>query len=78
MIQNLLANAPVAMRKAKQLAFDVAFEDIDEQLVSDTSERIAAIRVSTEGQEGLSAFFDKRAPAWQQTSAADSAEKNKG
>ncbi|MGO2167940.1 MAG: gamma-carboxygeranoyl-CoA hydratase, partial [Pseudoalteromonas sp.] len=29
------------------------------------AERIANIRVSDEGQEGLSAFFDKRAPNWQ-------------
>jgi methylglutaconyl-CoA hydratase len=78
MIQTLLANSPQAMRRAKQLAFDVAYQDIDEQLLSDTSERIAAIRVSHEGQEGLSAFFDKRPPAWQQRNGDDRATKNKG
>jgi methylglutaconyl-CoA hydratase len=66
MITILLSNSPQAMRQAKQLAFDVAYQEINEQLLSETSARIANIRVSSEGQEGLSAFFEKRSPAWQQ------------
>jgi len=66
MIILLLANAPLAVRAAKQLAFDVAYADIDEALLQNTSERIAQLRVSPEGQEGLGAFFEKRSPAWQQ------------
>ncbi len=66
MISTLLSNSPQAMRQAKQLAFDVVYQDINEQLLSDTSARIASIRVSSEGQEGLSAFFEKRSPSWQQ------------
>ena len=69
MITTLLSNSPAAMRQAKQLAFDVAYQAIDEQLLSDTSARIASIRVSNEGQEGLSAFFEKRSPAWQQNAS---------
>ena len=65
MIATLLANSPQAMRRAKELAFDVAYQDIDDELLQDTSERIAAIRVSEQGQEGLTAFFEKRAPGWQ-------------
>ena len=65
MAQTLLANGRLAVRQAKQLALDVAYQDIDETLIEITSERIAAIRVSTEGQQGLSAFFEKRQPAWQ-------------
>ncbi|GAW97724.1 MULTISPECIES: enoyl-CoA hydratase/isomerase family protein [Colwellia] len=72
MIATLLNNSPQAMRQAKQLAFDVAYQDINEQLLSDTSARIASIRVSSEGQEGLSAFFDKRSPAWQQSATTGS------
>ena len=34
-------------------------------LIELTAERIARIRVSEEGQEGLTAFFEKRAPNWQ-------------
>ena len=66
MITTLLSNSPEAMRQAKQLAFDVAYQDINEQLLNETSARIASIRVSNEGQEGLSAFFEKRSPSWQQ------------
>jgi len=64
MINTLLDNSPQAMRQAKQLAFDVAYQVIDDKLLTDTSERIAAIRVSNEGQEGLAAFFDKRPASW--------------
>lgn len=70
MVKVLLANGPSAVRQAKQLAFDVAYQNIDEALIETTSERIAAIRVSEEGQEGLSSFFEKRQPTWQQTSTA--------
>jgi len=67
MINKLLANGTQARRQAKKLSQDVAFQPINEALLKDTSERIAAIRVSKEGQEGLSAFFEKRTPNWQQT-----------
>ncbi len=64
MISTLLANGNQARRQAKKLAQDVAFQTINESLLTDTSERIAAIRVSDEGQEGLTAFFEKRIPNW--------------
>ena len=65
MLSTLLANGPQAVRQAKKLALDVVHQDINQTLLSDTSERIAALRVSEEGQEGLGAFFEKRTPAWQ-------------
>lgn len=65
MITSLLSNSPAAMRQAKKLVFDVAYQEVNEQLLSDTSARIASIRVSSEGQEGLNAFFEKRSPSWQ-------------
>lgn len=65
-ISTLLSNSPAAIKQAKQLALDVAYQEIDNALLNITSERIASIRVSEEGQEGLSAFFEKRAPKWQQ------------
>lgn len=64
MVATLLANGNQARRQAKKLSQDVAFQTIDDNLLKDTSERIAAIRVSAEGQEGLTAFFEKRAPNW--------------
>jgi len=64
MVAKLLVNGSQARRQAKKLSQDVAFQTIDDNLLKDTSERIAAIRVSTEGQEGLTAFFEKRSPNW--------------
>jgi methylglutaconyl-CoA hydratase len=64
MVNSLLNNSPEAMKAAKKLIFDVSYQTIDESLSLETSKRIANIRVSDEGQEGLSAFFDKRTPSW--------------
>ena len=64
MINTLLANGPVAMCQAKQLVFDIAYQTIDQDLITETSKRIAAIRISDEGQEGLGSFFEKRKPSW--------------
>lgn len=64
MVRTLLSNGPQAVRQAKQLALDVAFQEINNELLSITSERIASIRVSDEGQEGLTAFFEKRPASW--------------
>ena len=61
----LLNNGPQAVKSAKALIDEVANNAIDEALINHTAKRIAHIRVSDEGQEGLSAFFEKRAPAWQ-------------
>ena len=63
-ITHLLNNSPAAVQAAKQLVFEVADRVIDTALIADTCNRIADIRVSAEGQEGLSAFLEKRPPAW--------------
>jgi methylglutaconyl-CoA hydratase len=65
MLQTLIDNGPVAVKAAKALINDVANKPINDELIELTAERIANIRVSEEGQEGLSAFFDKRPPQWQ-------------
>ncbi|WP_125564255.1 enoyl-CoA hydratase/isomerase family protein [Pseudoalteromonas rubra] len=64
-IETLLNNGPVAVKSAKALIDEVAGHTIDDTLIAHTAKRIAEIRVSEEGQEGLSAFFEKRAPGWQ-------------
>ncbi|MGP9671147.1 enoyl-CoA hydratase/isomerase family protein [Pseudoalteromonas sp. AOP31-A2-14] len=64
-LETLLDNGPLAVKAAKQLINDVAGHEINGQIINLTAERIANIRVSDEGQEGLSAFFEKRAPNWQ-------------
>ncbi|MBP6215844.1 MAG: enoyl-CoA hydratase/isomerase family protein [Luteimonas sp.] len=60
----LLKAGPVASAAAKQLVRDVALQP-DRDLLDHLNARlIAGLRVSPEGQEGLSAFLDKRAPVW--------------
>jgi len=62
--QTLLTNSPQAITIAKHLIPNVSNKSIDQELIQLTTECIAAIRVSQEGQEGLTAFLEKRAPKW--------------
>ena len=60
----LLLAGPKAQTAAKDLIRAVARQPIDAAVVADTAERIARVRASAEGREGVAAFLDKRAPAW--------------
>ena len=60
----LVANGPAAVRACKQLVQDVAGRPIDTGLRDDTARRIADIRSSAEGRDGVQAFLDKREPGW--------------
>jgi methylglutaconyl-CoA hydratase len=64
LVDALLQNGPTAVRAAKKLVVDVAGRECTPQLIEDTCGRIAQIRVSQEGQEGLGAFLHKRKPNW--------------
>jgi methylglutaconyl-CoA hydratase len=64
LVECLLKNAPLAIAAAKQLIFDIRDTPAGEELLNLTSTRIAATRVSKEGQEGLNAFLQKRRPNW--------------
>lgn len=64
LLVNLLQNGPRAVRAAKDLVNAVAGQDLSEALVEDSCARIARIRVSEEGQEGLGAFLQKRQASW--------------
>ena len=66
LITALLSNGPEAMSCAKALIHDINNREINHQLMEETSQRIADIRVSEEGQEGLRAFIEKRRPVWQE------------
>ncbi len=57
-------NGPRALGEVKKLVRDVHGRRVDDDLAELTAERIARIRVSPEGQEGLRAFLEKREPAW--------------
>lgn len=60
----LLKAGPVASAAAKQLVRDVCAHADGARHDADNAALIARLRVSPEGQEGLSAFLDKRKPAW--------------
>lgn len=66
LLATLTANGPQAVKAAKQLINEVSGQAITPELRALTAERIATIRVSDEGQAGLSAFFAKQPPVWQQ------------
>ncbi len=62
--QHILQNSPAALAAAKQLIAVTSRNEINEPLIEDTAHRIAVIRTSEEGQEGLRAFLEKRKPSW--------------
>jgi methylglutaconyl-CoA hydratase len=63
-LARLSEGGPAAQRAAKDLIFAVAHRPVDAGLIHDTAERIATIRASAEGREGLAGFLEKRKPAW--------------
>lgn len=60
----LLQNSPAAVAAAKKLVHDVTNLPLNQETVAETVRRIAEIRVSPEGQEGLGSFLEKRTPTW--------------
>ncbi len=62
-IKILDSSAPRAVKEVKDLI--EALKNLDEEKYRDhTVEKIAELRVSAEGQEGISAFLEKRKPSW--------------
>jgi len=64
LVAHMKACAPQAIGEAKRLVDLVEGKPIDRPLIEETARRIAARRVSAEGQEGLTAFLEKRKPNW--------------
>jgi methylglutaconyl-CoA hydratase len=61
-VARCLRAGPEAIGAAKSLV-DLAMRSLD-QATAETPAIIARLRVGDEGQEGMQAFFDRRAPAW--------------
>jgi methylglutaconyl-CoA hydratase len=64
LVAALVANGPAAVRACKKLVQDVAARPVDATLRAETARRIADIRASAEGKEGVQAFLNKRDPSW--------------
>jgi methylglutaconyl-CoA hydratase len=63
-VELLLKAGPLAAAGAKSLIARVVATPESQAQDQANAALIAAMRVSAEGQEGLSAFLDKRSPSW--------------
>lgn len=64
LLGELIQTSGHAVAEAKRLVRDLAGRPIDDTLVADTAERIAAIRTSADGREGVQSFLEKRKSRW--------------
>ena len=64
LVKHLLAGGPESHAKIKALIRDVAGRRPDDALAAETAKRIAEIRGSAEGREGIAAFLEKRKAFW--------------
>ena len=64
MLGHIVAGGKRALASIKVLIRDMAERPVDDALVREAARRIADIRVSPEGREGIAAFLEKRKPAW--------------
>lgn len=60
----LLIAGPQAQRECKALIRAVAHKPVDAKVIADTVQRIATVRASPEGKEGVAAFLGKRPASW--------------
>ena len=64
-IQSVLTTGPMAVYESKKLTLEFdRWTGTDEELRIWTMEKTSEMRGSDEGQEGLSAFLDRRTPEW--------------
>jgi methylglutaconyl-CoA hydratase len=64
LLRHLTQGGPQALAKIKDLIRTVSAGGVDDAMIGDTARRIAEIRVSPEGREGIASFLEKRKPAW--------------
>jgi methylglutaconyl-CoA hydratase len=64
LLGHIVLGGKAALAEIKELIRAVSRGPIDDPMIADTARRIAEIRVSKEGREGIGAFLGKRKPAW--------------
>jgi methylglutaconyl-CoA hydratase len=64
LLGTLMQTSATAAAESKRLVRELAARPLDDALVADTAERIAAIRTSEDGREGVRSFLEKRKPRW--------------
>lgn len=64
LVKPLLTGGPLAQKAAKALIAAVQGQPLDERTLEETAQRIARQRRTDEARDGVSAFLDKRPPAW--------------
>jgi methylglutaconyl-CoA hydratase len=63
-VDAVLGNGPDALAECKDLVRAVAHRHIDAAVIADTARRIARVRASEEGRQGVAAFLEGRKPGW--------------
>jgi methylglutaconyl-CoA hydratase len=63
-VDSVLAGGPLAQAVAKDLVRSLVHRPIDDAVIEETAQCIAALRATPEAKEGVGAFLDKREPAW--------------
>ena len=64
LLGHLVVGGREAHAKIKDLIRAVSAGPADDAMIADTARRIAEIRVSPEGREGIASFLEKRKPGW--------------
>ena len=64
MLKHIVQGGPQAIAKIKDLIRRVSSGSVDDAMIEDTAQRIAEIRVSPEGREGIASFLERRKPSW--------------
>lgn len=63
-VSRILQNSPLSLFKTKQLLNNLSTIGDEESMIRYTAKVMAHARVSSDGQEGMSAFLEKRKPVW--------------
>ena len=64
LLGHLVVGGREAHARIKDLIRAVSAGAADDAMIADTAKRIAEIRVSAEGREGIASFLEKRKPNW--------------